>query len=78
MDAVSDVACQYPLSVGFPGQDYWSGLPLIPLGDLSNLEIELSHPALAGGFFMTELPGKPPFCIKIILKSEAYFPKEIR
>ena len=38
------VACQAPLSMGFPGQEYWSGLPFPP-GDLSNLGIEPVSPA---------------------------------
>ena len=53
------VACQAPLSVGFPRQEYWSGLPYLFPGDLPDLGIELASPALAGGFFTTELPGKP-------------------
>ena len=28
------VACQAPLSMGFPRQQYWSGLPFPSLGDL--------------------------------------------
>ena len=28
------VACQVPLSVGFSRQEYWSGLPFPPSGDL--------------------------------------------
>ena len=28
------VACQTPLSTGFFRQEYWSGLPFPPLGDL--------------------------------------------
>ena len=45
---------QAPLSVGFFGQEYWSGLPFPPPGDLSDPGIELLSllsPALAGGFF---------------------------
>ena len=53
------VACQAPLSVGFPRQEYWSGLPYLFPGDLPDLGIELTSPAVAGGFFTTELPGKP-------------------
>ena len=56
------VAHQAPLSMGFSRQEYWSGLPFPSLGDLPNLGIEpvsLEAPALAGGFFSTELPGKP-------------------
>ena len=56
------VACQAPLSMEFSRQEYWSGLPCLPPGDLPNPEIEPTSPvspALAGGFFTTELPGKP-------------------
>ena len=53
------VAHQAPLSMGFSRQEYWSGLPFPPLGDLSNPVIELTSSALAGGFFTTEPPRKP-------------------
>ena len=53
------VALQDPLSVGFPRQEYWSRLPFPSPGDLPNLRIELMSPALVGGFFTTEPPGKP-------------------
>ena len=46
----------------FSRQEYWSGLPFSSLGDLPNQGIELTSPmtpALAGGFFITEPPGKP-------------------
>ena len=52
-------ACKAPWSMGFPRQKYWSGLPLPSPGDLSTLRIEPASPALAGGFFTTEPPGKP-------------------
>ena len=42
--------------MGFPRQEYWSGLPFPPSGDLPNPEIEppsLGCPKLAGGFFTT-------------------------
>ena len=54
------VACQAPLFMGFPRQEYWSGLPFLSPGDLSNPEIELASPAsraLAGGFFAIEPSG---------------------
>ena len=47
------VACQAPLSMGFSRQEYWSGLPLPPSGNLSDPEIELmrpASPALEDGF----------------------------
>ena len=50
------VARQAPLSTGFPRQEYWSGLPRLPPGDLPVPGIELTalaSPALAGGFFTT-------------------------
>ena len=56
------VANQVPLSVGFPRQEHWSGLPFPPPGDLPDTGIEpvsLMSPALAGGFFTTKPPGKP-------------------
>ena len=53
------VAHQAPLCTGFPRQEYWSGLPLPSLGDLSNPGMEPEFPASAGGFFTTEPPGKP-------------------
>ena len=35
------VASQAPLSTGFPRQEYWSGLPFPPPGDLPDPGIEL-------------------------------------
>ena len=51
------VAYQGPLST-FSRQEYWSGFPFPSPGDLPDLGIELTSPALAG-FFTTEPPGKP-------------------
>ena len=53
------VALGAPLSMGFSRQKYWSGLSFSPPGDLPNSGIEPGSPALAGGFFTTEPPGKP-------------------
>ena len=53
------VACQAPLSVGFYRQEYWSGLPFPPPGDLPNPGVEpmsLMSPALAGRFLTTLAP----------------------
>ena len=54
------VVCQAPLSMGFSGQEYWSGLPCPPPGDLTDPGIEPESPALAGGFFTAEPPGTVP------------------
>ena len=50
------VARQAPLSMGFSRQEYWSGLPSPPPGDLPDLGIKpasLMSPALADGFITT-------------------------
>jgi len=47
--------------MGFSRQEYWSGLPFPPPGDLPNPGIEptfLTSPALAGGFFTTSTTWK--------------------
>ena len=52
---------QASLLMGFPQQEYWSGLPVPCPGDLPNPRIKPSSfasSALAGGFFTTEPPGK--------------------
>ena len=41
------LALYVPLSMGFPRQEYWCGLPFLPPGDLSHSRIKLS-PASAG------------------------------
>ena len=50
------VTCQAPLSMGFCRQEYWSGLPCPPPGDIPNPGIKpvsLMSPAMAGRFFIT-------------------------
>ena len=59
------VVHQAPLSVGFSRQEYWSGLPFPPSGDLLDPGIEpvsLMSSALAGGFLSLVPPGKPQRC----------------
>ena len=56
---VFSTPCQ---SIGFPRQEYWSGLPLPSPGDPPNPGIEPTSPvspALAGEFFTSEPPQKP-------------------
>ena len=56
------VAHQAPLSMGFPMQEYCSGLTFPPPLDLPTPGIEPmspAFPALTGGFFTSEPPGKP-------------------
>ena len=52
------VAHQAPLSIGLPRQEYWSGLPHPFPGDPPDSGIKPASPALAGGFFTAEPPGK--------------------
>ena len=49
------VACQAPLSVGFPIQEYWSGLPFPSPGDLPDPGIKPRSPALQAHSSPTEL-----------------------
>ena len=53
------VAYQALLSMGFPRQGYWSGLPFPSPGDLSDPGIEPVSPALAVRRFTTEPTRKP-------------------
>ena len=56
------LACQAPLPIGFPRQEYRSELPFPSPGDLPNPGIEPTSPAslaLANRFFTTAPPGKP-------------------
>ena len=56
------VAYQALPSMGFPRQEYLSGLPFPSPGDLPDPGIKpvsLASPALVGSFFTTEPPGKP-------------------
>ena len=53
------VAHHTPLSRGFPRQAYWSRLPFPSPGDFPDPGIKPVPPALTGGFFITEKPGKP-------------------
>ena len=52
-----DCSPQAPLSMGFPRQEYWSGLSFLSPGDLPNPGIKLVSPALTGGFFTVEPKG---------------------
>ena len=57
------VVCQAPLSMGFSRQEYWSGLPLPPPGDVPNIPwfklASIMSPVLTGEFFTLVPPMKP-------------------
>ena len=52
------VAFQAPLSVEFFRQEYWSGLPYPPPGDLFNARIERRSPELQADSLLSAAPGK--------------------
>ena len=52
------IADQAPLSMGFPMQEYWSGLSFPSLGDLPSPGIELASPVLQMGSLSLEPSGK--------------------
>ena len=53
------IACWALLSMVFPRQEYWRGLPSPSPGHLPDPGMELRPLALADRFFTTEPPGKP-------------------
>ena len=52
-------ARQAPLSMGFPRQEHWSGLPFPSPGDLPNPGTEPRSPTLQVESLLSEPPGKP-------------------
>ena len=65
------VAHLAPLSMGFPRQEYWSGVPFLPPGDLPDSGIKPmspASPALSGGVesFTAAPPGKSIYLIYAI------------
>ena len=56
-------AHQAPLSMGFSRQEYWSGLPCPPPGELLDPGVKpasLMSPALASGFFIPSATWEAP------------------
>ena len=53
------VAHQASLSMGFPMQEFWSGLLSPTPGDLPNTEIKPRSPTLQADSLLSEPPGKP-------------------
>ena len=52
-------ARQAPLSMGFPRQECWSGLPFPLPGDLPDPRVKPRSPALQADSLLSEPPGKP-------------------
>ena len=54
-----DCSLPAPLSMGFPRQEYWSGVPFPSPWDLLDPGIKLRSPALQADPLPSELHGKP-------------------
>ena len=66
------VACQAPLSMGFSRQEYWSGLPFSPPGDLPNPGIEPASLASQLLHWQADsLPLVPPGKLNLQVESDA-------
>ena len=69
------VAHHTPLSIGSSRQEYWSGLPFPPPGDLPYSGIKPTSPAMAGEFFTTKPLGEPIitiYCIKELCECDLF------
>ena len=53
------MVCQAYLSMEFSRQKYWTGLPFPYSDDLPDPGFKPTSPALVGGFYTTDPPGKP-------------------
>ena len=59
--------------MGFSSQEYWSGLPFPPPGDLPDPGTESespTSPALASGIFTAEPPGEPLDLFSLCYKND--------
>ena len=65
------VAHHAPLSMGFPRQEYWSGLPTFfpSPGDLPDPGIKLASSVFSGKLFTIETLGKPKVLITCYIKA---------
>ena len=75
------VARQFPLSMEFSRQEYWSGLPFPFSGVLLGPGIKpvsLVSPALAGRFYTTVPPGKIAVSIPISTSVSVFCTKSVK
>ena len=71
--------------MGFPRQEYWSGLPFPSPGVLPDPGIEHMSPVLAGGFFTTEPPeslyfpdqGSNPSASQLAVEAQSVTTREV-
>ena len=65
--------------MGFPRQEYWSGLPFPSPEDLTDSEVKPTSPELADEFFTYEPLVKPKMLNrggKMVVKLPAYFERQ--
>ena len=53
------IVCQLPLSMGFPREEYWSGLPFPSPGDFPDPGTELWSPVLQADSLPLSYQGSP-------------------
>ena len=63
------VALQAPLPMGFPRQEYWSGLTFLSQGESSRLRGRICLSCIAGRFFTAEPLGKAQGKATVLLDS---------
>ena len=71
------VACQAPLTIEFPRQEYLSGLSFLSPGDLPDPRIEPVSPALAGRFFTTGVNYPRQSFVSELIKEEDIIASQI-
>ena len=60
-------ACQAPLSMEFPRQEYWNGLPFLSPGNLPHPGIEPASPALQADSLLLSPRGSPEGSRQLLL-----------
>ena len=71
------IAHQVPLSMGFPRQECWSGLPFPSPGDLPYPGIKSWSPAFQADSLLSELPGKPFYIWWCVCINPTYHTNEL-
>ena len=69
-------ARQAPLSVGFSRQEYWSGLPCLPPGDLPNPGVKPGFSHIAGRFFTMWTTREAPRILDWVASLQGIFPTQ--
>ena len=65
---------QAPLSMGFPRQEYWSGVPFPSPGDLTDAGNEPKSPALQADFHQLNHQGNPTKYYAAVKTNQGVYP----